>query len=63
MAEGRIDAVQGMAGWELGAAGDGLVVGEERSDGNGGAALGSWCVGRHWSTEAWGILGAGLPPD
>lgn len=40
VAEGRIDAVQGMARWELGAAGDALVVGEERSDGNGGAALG-----------------------
>lgn len=39
---------------ELGTARDGLVVGEERSDGNGGAAwgsLGNWCVGRHRSTQ------------
>lgn len=67
---------------ELGTARAGLVVGEERSDGNGGAAwgsLGNWCVGRHRSTQehvgaleppggtpslrAWGIPGAGLPPD
>lgn len=60
---------------ELATARDGLVVGEERSDGNGGAALGHWWVGWHRRTEApsgspfeaWGIpggsLGRACPPD